>query len=342
MRPPRSWRCISRASATPSVSAGSPGGLARRKPVLALKGGATAAGARAAASHTAALASSDAAVDALFHQAGVQRTKTLSEFLDAAALLSSQPLPLGPNVAVVTNAGGLGILFADGCAGQGLILPEPSSATAEALRAVMPAEGSRANPIDLLGSATAETFEAALPFILADDAFDAVCVLFVRPVLATAADVGRALDRAAGLAGRRKPVVAVLLADAAADAFEPLANVATFASPESAAAALGVAVKRSAWLRRREGVVPALNGVDRAAARDVVAAALRTTDEAWLDVGRAGGCSMRTASRRPRGRGRDARRSGGRGPVVRSGGRGQVGGRRRTQDRNGWRGTRSP
>ncbi len=209
--------------------------VARRKPVLALKGGATAAGARAAASHTAALASSDAAVDALFHQAGVLRTKTLSEFLDAAALLSSQPLPRGPNVAVVTNAGGLGILFADACAGQGLVLPEPSRATDEALRAVLPAEGSRANPIDLLGSATAESFETVLPLVLADAAFDAVCVLFVRPVLATAADVGRAIDRVAGVAGRAKPVVAVLLSDAGTDAVEPLANVATFASPESAA-----------------------------------------------------------------------------------------------------------
>ena len=99
--------------------------VARRKPVLALKGGATAAGARAAASHTAALASSDAAVDALFHQAGVLRVKTLSEFLDAAALLSSQPLPLGPNVAVVTNAGGLGVLFADACAGRAWCCPRP-------------------------------------------------------------------------------------------------------------------------------------------------------------------------------------------------------------------------
>ena len=258
--------------------------VARTKPVLALKGGSTAAGARAAASHTAALASSDAAVDALFHQAGVLRMRTLSEFLDAAALLSSQPLPLGPRVAVVTNAGGLGILFADACAGAGLVLPEPSEATREALRAVTPLEGSLANPIDLLGSATAETFAAALPPLLADPGFDAVCVLFVRPVLATAAEVGRAVDRAVGEAMRDKPVVAVLLSDAGTDAFEPLANVATFASPESAASALGVAAQRTAWLRRPQGVVPALARVDRARARSIVAAALSATEEAWLDL----------------------------------------------------------
>ena len=93
--------------------------VARSKPVLALKGGATAAGARAAASHTAALAGSDVAVDALFRQAGVQRTRTLSEFLDAAALLSSQPPLRGRHVAVLTNAGGLAILCADACAAEG-------------------------------------------------------------------------------------------------------------------------------------------------------------------------------------------------------------------------------
>ena len=144
--------------------------VARRKPVLALKGGVSAAGARAAASHTAALASSEAAVDALFHQSGVQRMRTLSELLDAAALLSSQPLPSGPRVAVLTNAGGLGILCADACEAEGLELPEPSAATRERLAAAAPAEASLRNPIDLLGSATGETFAAALGPLLEDDA----------------------------------------------------------------------------------------------------------------------------------------------------------------------------
>src|SRR5262249_57271110 len=86
--------------------------VARRKPILALKAGTTSAGARAASSHTAALAGSDAAVDALFRQAGVLRAETLEELVDVAALLSSQPLPRGRRVAVLTNAGGLGVLCA--------------------------------------------------------------------------------------------------------------------------------------------------------------------------------------------------------------------------------------
>ena len=96
--------------------------IARRKPVLALKAGSTEAGARAASSHTAALASSDTAVEALFRQAGVIRAGTLEELVDAAALLSSQPLPRGRRVGVLTNAGGLGILCADACATAGLEL----------------------------------------------------------------------------------------------------------------------------------------------------------------------------------------------------------------------------
>ena len=257
--------------------------VARHKPVLALKGGATAAGARAAASHTAALASSDAAVDALFRQSGVLRARTLSEFLDAAVLLSTQPALLGPRVAVVTNAGGLGILFSDACAAEDLELPEPSAATCEALRAVLPTEASLANPIDLLGSATADTFAAVLPPLLADPAFDAVCVLFVRPVVATAADVERAVDRVVGESGGHKPVVAVLLSSESRNELEPPRNIATFASPEAAARALGVGARRAAWLRRREGVVPELLDVDRATARSVVAAALADAEDVWLD-----------------------------------------------------------
>jgi acetate---CoA ligase (ADP-forming) len=258
--------------------------VARRKPVLALKGGASAAGARAAASHTAALASSDAAVDALLRQSGVLRARTLSEFLDAATLLSSQPLPLGPRVAVVTNAGGLGILFADACAAEGLELPAPSEETRERLRAVMPAEGSLANPVDLLGSATAETFAAVLPPLLADPGFDAVCVLFVRPVVVTAADVEHAVDRVVGEAAVAKPVVAVLLSSEDARSHEPPEAISTFGSPEAAARALGIAAQRAAWLRRPEGVVPALHGLDRARARDVVGEALSSGEEAWLDA----------------------------------------------------------
>jgi acetate---CoA ligase (ADP-forming) len=258
--------------------------VARKKPVLALKGGSTAAGARAAASHTAALASSDVAVDALFRQAGVQRTRTLSEFLDAAALLSSQPLPQGSRVAVLTNAGGLAILFVDACSAEGLELPRPSTETRELLRAVVPAEASLENPIDVLGSATADTFAAVLPLLLADPAFDAVCVLFAQPIVASAADVVDAVDAAIAASGHTKPVVGVFLsAEQETGRSEPT-RVARFGSPEAAARALGVAARRATWLRQPEGVVPELAGIDRDRARAIAARALGDADDVWLDA----------------------------------------------------------
>ena len=127
--------------------------VARKKPIVAMKAGRTAAGARAASSHTAALAGSEAAVDALFHQAGVLRADSLEELLDLTSLLSSQPLPRGNRVAILTNAGGLGILCADACEAAGLLLSDLSSKTRERLGSILPAEASVSNPVDMLGSA---------------------------------------------------------------------------------------------------------------------------------------------------------------------------------------------
>ncbi|MDE3190353.1 MAG: GNAT family N-acetyltransferase [Acidobacteriota bacterium] len=258
--------------------------VARRKPVLALKAGTTGAGARAAGSHTAALAGSDVAIDALFRDAGVLRPRSLEELVDAAALFSSQPLPSGRRVGVVTNAGGLGILCADACESSGLELPALSEQTREALAGHLPLEASVANPVDLLGSATAATYEAVLPLLLADPHVDALIVLFVPPAVAGADDVAGAIHRAVASAATEKPVLAVVMsADGTPAALlGPGSPVATFPYPESAARALGLAAERADWLRRPAGSVPALEDVDVEAARRVVTAALAGASEAWL------------------------------------------------------------
>ena len=248
--------------------------VARRKPILALKSGTTHAGRRAASSHTAALAGSDAAVDALFRQAGVIRAETLEELLDVAALLSSQPLPRGRRVGLLTNAGGLGILCADACEAGGLELPSLSPETETALREILAAEASVANPVDMLGGATPETFERVLPILLADNRVDAVIVLFVPPVSASGHDVAAALDRALAAAPTDKPVLAALMG---ADARTP--SIARFDYPESAARALARAAERAEWLRRPLGVVPELDGIDVRRARAFV----DTTVEGWLE-----------------------------------------------------------
>ncbi len=260
--------------------------VARRKPILAMKGGRTRSGAKAAGSHTAALAGSDEAVDALFHQAGVLRAETLEELVDTAALLSSQPLPHGNRVAVLTNAGGLGILCADACEAAGLELPPLASATRDALALKLPREASLANPVDMLGSATASTYEAVLPHLLADPQIDGVVVLFVPPVVATADDVAEAVVRAIDRAGSHdKPVLAafVTAGETPSALIREPRRVAAFPYPESAARALGRAAERAAWLRRPAGVVPELGGIDEEAASTIVRDALDGSTDAWLE-----------------------------------------------------------
>jgi acetyl coenzyme A synthetase (ADP forming)-like protein len=259
--------------------------IARRKPVLALKAGSTAAGARAASSHTAALASSDPAVEALFRQAGVIRADTLEELVDAAALLSAQPLPRGRRVGVLTNAGGLGILCADACAASGLELPELSDETRKLLRPLLPEDASLANPVDLLGSATGPTFESVIPPLLDDKRLDALVILFVPPVIAGADEVATSIQDAVGRARTNKPVLAVLISRDGTPAVLRGGDsaVATFAYPESAARALGLAAARAEWLRRPAGTVPLAPQVDTSRTRALVEAALEGREDAWLD-----------------------------------------------------------
>ena len=258
--------------------------LARRKPVLAIKSGRSGAGRKAAGSHTAALAGSEAAVDALFGQAGVVRAQSLGELLDAAALLSAQPLPRGRRVGVLTNAGGLGILCADTCEASGLELPELAEETRARLAESLPVEASVSNPVDMLGSANADAFRTAVPILLGDPNLDALIALFVPPVAVTAADVGTAISEGAAAAAEpEKPVLAVIVSgEGPPPGLRSAAEVPWFAFPEAAAVALGHAVRRTEWLRRPEGAVPEL-AVDAAAGRAVVEQALAAADEAWLE-----------------------------------------------------------
>ena len=259
--------------------------IARTKPILALKSGRTASGQRAASSHTAALAGSEAAVDALFHQAGVIRASSLEELVDVAALLAGQPEPKGRRVAVLTNAGGLGILCADACEAAGLNLPDLDDRTRSRLSELLSPEASVENPVDMLGGSTAKTYASALPLLLEDAQVDAVVVLFVPTVTATADDVAEAIDRATAQAASDKPVLAVVLsADGIPRALRrEESHVAAFLYPESAARALGRLAQRAEWLRQPHGIIPSLDDIDRDAAERVVERALAEGDDVWLN-----------------------------------------------------------
>ena len=248
------------------------GRVARLKPILAIKSGRTASGARAASSHTAALAGSEQAVDALFRQAGVIRATTAQELVDVAMLLSRHPAPAGSRVGILTNAGGLAILCADACESAGLELPELTAETQSRLLEVLPSEASTRNPVDMLGSASPESYRAALPLLAADPRIDAVIALFVPAATVTAEEVAAVL-RDAGEA-TAKPVLPVVTAS--------VTPAGMFPYPESAARALGRAVERSEWLRRESGTIPLLAGIDQGSAEKVVAGALGTSDDLWL------------------------------------------------------------
>ena len=259
--------------------------LSRRKPIVAVKSGRSDAGTRAATSHTAALASPEAAVDALFRQTGVIRVDTLEQLFDVAQVLAHQPLPHGRRVAIVGNAGGPGILAADACEGQGLEVPELSPDTQDELRSFLPSAAAVRNPVDLVASASAADYGRAVRTVLTDPTVDALVAIFIPPLVTRADDVARAISDAAASAGD-KPVLANFLAMHGTPA--PLSlgarPIPSFAYPEAAAHALARVVEHAAWRRRPEGALPELEGVDGRAARILVETVLdERPDGAWLD-----------------------------------------------------------
>lgn len=231
--------------------------VSRTKPIVAVKSGRTTAGARAAGSHTGALATVDVAVDALLGQAGVIRTDTIEQLFDVAALLANQPFPKGNRVAIVTNAGGPGIMAADACEQGGLVLPPLSEKTLGGLRACLPSEASLRNPVDMIASAAAATYERVVRLLLDDEGVDAVISLYVPLLMTTPADVATAIVRAT--TGAVKPVLTCLLGtEGLAAAWDLLrgAHLPTYHFPENAVFALARAARHGRWLARPLGQRP--------------------------------------------------------------------------------------
>ena len=260
--------------------------VARRKPILAVKSGRAAAGARAAASHTAAMiAAKDVSVDALFRQAGVIRTDTLRELLDTAALLSMQPLPAGSSVGIVTNAGGPAIMCADACEAAGLRVPVPGERTRRRLGRSLRSAAAVGNPVDVLGDAGAQDYRRALEAMAADPGLDAVIAIFVPPFMTDPEDVAAALaEGAAAMEG--KPLLAVFLTEEGPPGTLLQAGIPAFGFPEDAARALARAVVHADWLRQAEPQPIALvPEPDRDGAAAVLADAL-AEGGGWLGADR--------------------------------------------------------
>jgi len=227
--------------------------IARSKPIVVVKSGRSRAGARAASSHTGALASTDAVAGALFRQAGIIRTDTFEELFDVANLLAHQPVPGGSRVAILTNAGGPGILAADACEAHGLELPMLADATIGELRSFLPATASVANPVDMIASASPEHFLKATRALLADEHVDSLIVIFIPPLITDPEAVAAAIVEGARDANG-KPVLANFMSAKGAPAI--LSSIPSYEFPESAASALAKVTTYGEWRRKSFGTVP--------------------------------------------------------------------------------------
>lgn len=257
--------------------------VSRTTPIVAVKGGRTASGSKAASSHTGSLAGVDKAVDAAFSQAGVIRVDTVEELFDTAMLLENQPLPAGPRLGVLTNAGGPGILAADAAEGVGLEVPALSAGVREQLQAFLPAEASTHNPVDMIAAAGPDEFGQAARVLLASGEVDALLVLFVPPVASRTDEVARQI--AAAARDQAVPVVTCFLGThgvpAALRTLEG-AGIPSYRFPEAAVRALARARGYQRWRQRPVEAPPRFEDVDSRAG----AAAVAEADGAgWLTAG---------------------------------------------------------
>ena len=231
--------------------------VSRSKAIVTVKAGRSQAGAIAATSHTGSLAGADVAVDAVLADCGVQRVGSVEELFDVALALAQLPLPKGPRAAVLTNAGGPGILATDALVASGLEMAPLEPSTRDELRAILVPEASVQNPIDMVASATAEQYERSLRLLLADPTVDMALVIFVPVVTHDPVDLARRVFEVAR--GAEKPVVGCfmsrdeILRTIAAEATQDWVPVYLY--PESAVRALAALVERRRILERPIGTV---------------------------------------------------------------------------------------
>jgi acetyltransferase len=242
-----------------------------------VKSGRSGAGARAAASHTGALAQTDLATDAILRQAGAIRAQSVEELFDYAAAFSNQPLPEGKRVAIVTNAGGPGILLADACEAAGLEVATLSPETEKRLREGLPEEASVRNPVDMIASAGAKSYEHALDCVLRDANVDAAIASFVPPLGIHTEDIAKALVRT-NAAHPDKTLLAVLMGQEglhAGLATLHAADIPAYLFPESAARSLAVL-----WQQKQRQDQPRGELVELECDDDAVRAAIERTRSA--------------------------------------------------------------
>ncbi|MBX5320907.1 MAG: acetate--CoA ligase family protein [Candidatus Bathyarchaeia archaeon] len=232
--------------------------VTRKKPVIAIKAGKTEAGAKAAASHTGAIAGADEIYAAAFKQTGILRVRDMEEFFDAAKALVMQPPAAGKNVAIITDAGGPGIMAADECELQGMVVKRFSEKTLEKFERLkeegkLPKFATNINPVDVTGSATSEMFEYAAELVFQDPEIHGVILLGLHHTPALQEDY---IDRVARVASKyNKPIVTCDIGETEMalhirSRFDKL-GIPAYPSPEDAARAMGALVKYGLYLKKK-------------------------------------------------------------------------------------------
>ena len=265
--------------------------VGRHKPILVVKSGRSSAGARATSSHTGALlGASDVTVDALFKQAGVIRTDTLGEFFDVATLLANQPRPKGNRVAILTNGGGPGILCADACEADGLVVPQVPDDIKAKLAEFLPADAGLNNPVDMIAAAPGESYRKALKLLAEWDGIDAIIILYVPVLVTNSQEIADGVRAAALEIERKVPMLSVFLSSegSPSNLKSNGLSIPSYPFPEDAARALAHAVRYGVWAETPEGAVPEFKDMrtseGKALVADVLADLEKSTDEKsrWL------------------------------------------------------------
>jgi acetyl coenzyme A synthetase (ADP forming)-like protein len=257
--------------------------VVRPKPIIALKAGRTLMGARAASSHTGSLAGSDKVYDAIFEQCGVMRVDTMEELFDYVKAFSSQPLPQGRNVGIVTNSGGPGILATDSCIRHGLSIAPLSPQTVKKLRKVLPQTASLHNPIDLVAEAQAEQYKTTLEAVLQDHKVHSAIVILTPTAFTRVDEISGAIVKVARAS--RKPVLCCFLGvyDVSKGIEILEANgIPDYRFPESAARVLSEMTKFTRWLKRPQTGIKSYR-VKRVKAQEIIALAKREGRGALLE-----------------------------------------------------------
>jgi acetyl coenzyme A synthetase (ADP forming)-like protein len=250
------------------------GDVKHKKPILAIKSGRTAEGAKAAFSHTGALASSDEAYDAVFIESGVLRVETLEELFDYAQAFASQPLPKSNRVAIVTNAGGPGIMATDACIRHGLKMATFEKKTTEKLKAGLPSTANINNPIDVIGDAKEDRYELALKSVLEDENVDGVIAICTPQMMTDMEAISKKVVETASL--YEKPVLSCFMATE--DISETLRildekKVPHYLFPEAAARAMSTMAEYAWWVHRPRTKVRHFEDVKKDRAKQVLNAA---------------------------------------------------------------------